>query len=175
MNKSNCLTVGVFTTHDHAESAIKDLQRSGYDMTKLSVIGRGYHSEENVVGYYNIGNRMAHWGKNGLFWGWLWGIIFGSAFFFIPGVGPVIVGGPIISWLLGALESAVLLGGLSALGGALSSVGIPKDSVLEYENAIKTDKFILLLHGTPEDAQKAKSILIQNNSEHTDVHAHLTA
>jgi hypothetical protein len=85
------------------------------------------------------------------------------------------VGGPIISWLLGALESAVLLGGLSALGGALSSVGIPKDSVLEYENAIKTDKFILLLHGTPEDAQKAKSILIQNNSEHTDVHEHLTA
>src|SRR5450830_744933 len=99
MNENNCLTVGVFANHDNAESAIKELQKFGYDMTKLSVIGRGYHSEENVVGYYNIGDRMASWGKNGLFWGWVWGIIFGSAFFFIPGIGPVVVGGPIISWL----------------------------------------------------------------------------
>ncbi|MFD1122974.1 general stress protein [Methylophilus flavus] len=174
MTKIHCVTVGVFANHDNAETAVKDLERAGYNMKKLSIIGRGYHSEENVVGYYNVGARMAHWGKNGLFWGWVWGVVFGSAFFFIPGIGPVIAGGPIVSWLLGALESAAIVGGLSTLGGALAGIGIPKDSVLMYETAIKTDKFVLLLHGKYEDAEKAKSILIRNNAENTDSHEFLS-
>ena len=36
-----------------------------------------YHSEENVVGFYNAGDRMMYWGKTGAFWGGLWGLLFG--------------------------------------------------------------------------------------------------
>lgn len=174
MTEKNCMAVGVFTSHQNAEAAIKFLQKSGYDMTKLSVIGRGYHSEENVVGYYSIGDRMASWGQYGLFWGWVWGVIFGSAFFFIPGIGPVVVGGPILSWLLGSLETAAIVGGVSVLGAALTGMGIPKNSVVVYETALKADKFILLLHGTHVQAEKAKNILIQNNAEHTNLHEALS-
>jgi len=52
-----------------AELAIKELQRGGVDMHKLSIVGKGYHSDEQVVGYYNTGDRMKHWGKAGAFWG----------------------------------------------------------------------------------------------------------
>jgi len=37
---------------------------------------------------------MMYWGKMGAFWGGFWGLLFGSAFFAIPGVGPVLVAGP---------------------------------------------------------------------------------
>ena len=170
MSEIGSTAVGVFRTHQDAEGAIKELQKSGFDMKKLSVVGKDYQTEESVVGYYNTGYRMATWGKYGLFWGWIWGLLFGSAFFIIPGIGPIIVGGPLVAWIIGALDTAVVAGGLSALGGALASIGIPEDSVLRYETALKVDKFVLIVHGTAQEVERAKSVLMQHKAEEAAVH-----
>jgi hypothetical protein len=170
MPNKNSSAVGVFSNHQDAESAVKELQKSGYDMKKLSVVGKDYHSEEHVIGYYNTGDRMATWGKFGLFWGSIWGLLFGSAFLFIPGLGPVMVGGPLVSWIIGVLETAVITGGLTALGGALASIGIPKDSIIRYETALKADKFLLIAHGTVQEVEKAKNILMQHKAEEATLH-----
>ena len=153
------VTVAICNTHVEADQAIKELQKSGYDMKKLSIVGKDYHSEEDVVGYYNAGDRMKKWGKMGAFWGAFWGILFGSAFFIIPGVGPIVMGGPIVSVIVGCLEGAITVGGLSALGAGLYSIGIPKDSVIKYETAIKSDKYLVIAHGTADEVAKAKEIL----------------
>ena len=100
---------------------------------KLSVVGKDYHTDEHVVGYYNAGDRMKYWGKRGAFWGGFWGLLFGAAFFWVPAIGPVLVGGPLVAWIVAGLENAALVGGLSALGAGLYSIGIPKDSVVTYE------------------------------------------
>src|SRR5271166_5886861 len=115
--------VAVFATHTQAEDAIRELQKSGFDMKKLSIVGKDYHTDEHVVGYYNTGDRMMYWGKLGAFWGGLWGMLFGSAFFFVPGVGPLLVAGPLVAWIVGALEGAVVVGGLTAVGAGLYSIG----------------------------------------------------
>ena len=80
----NNAVVGIYNSHTEAEASIKELQRSGFDMKKLSIVGKDYHTEEHVEGYYNVGDRMKVWGKLGTF-GEFWGLLFGSAFFFIPG------------------------------------------------------------------------------------------
>src|ERR1700686_5493131 len=72
--------VAVYSTHTQADQAVKELQRSGIDMHKLSIVGKGYHTDEHVVGYYNAGDRMKYWGRLGAFWGGFWGLLFGSAF-----------------------------------------------------------------------------------------------
>lgn len=151
--------VGLYTTHTQSEEAIKELQRAGFDMKKLSIVGKDYHTEEHVIGYYNVGDRMKFWGKRGTFWGAFWGLLFGSAMFLIPGIGPVVVFGPLVSWIIGALENAAVVGGLSALGAGLFSIGIPKDSIVEYETALKSDKFLVIANGTSEEVAKARSIL----------------
>ena len=165
---------GLFRDHADAESAVNDLQRSGFDMKKLSLVGKDYHTEEKVLGYYNTGDRIASWGKLGLFWGSIWGVLFGSAFFMIPGLGPIMVGGPLVTWLLGVLETAAVTGGMTALGGALASIGIPKDSVVRYESALKASRFLLVVHGTPEEVQQARNILMRNRAEAADVHGAAT-
>ncbi|HWR02767.1 MAG TPA: general stress protein [Humidesulfovibrio sp.] len=167
--------VGVFSNHVDAEGAVKELQQAGCDMKKLSVISKDYHTEENVVGYYNTGDRMATWGKFGLFWGLMWGLLFGSAFFVIPGLGPVIIGGPVVAWIIGALETSVVTGGLSALGAALVGIGIPKDSVIRYETALKSDKFLILLHGTTTEVEQAKGILLRTKAEEAYMHQNISA
>jgi hypothetical protein len=158
MSKGN-VGIAIFNTHGEAENAVKELQKSGFDMKKLSIVGKDYHTEEQVVGYYHTGDRMKYWGKLGAFWGGLWGILFGAAFFWIPGIGPLLVAGPIVSAIVGALEGAVAVGGLTALGAGLYSIGIPKDSIINYESSVKADKFLLVVHGSGDDLTKAKDIL----------------
>ena len=162
--------IAVYNTHSEAEEGVKELQRGGFDMKKLSVVGKDYHTEEQVVGYYNAGDRMKYWGKWGAFWGGIWGLLFGAAFFWVPGVGPLLVAGPLSAAFVAALESAVAVGGLSALGAALYSIGIPKDSVLRYETAIKTNKFLLVAHGTVAEVAKAKDILKTTKPANLDEH-----
>jgi len=169
MNKDNSV-IATYQTHTAAEAAVKSLQESGFDMKKLSIVGSGYHAEEHVVGYYNTGDRMKHWGKMGAFWGWIWGCFFGSAFFLIPGVGPLLVAGPLVVWIVGALESAAVVGGLSALGAGLVSLGIPKDSIVQYETALKTDKFLLIAHGSMDEITHAKEVLDRTEPETLDSH-----
>src|ERR1700761_5797582 len=91
--------VAVYKSHLEAEHAVQELQNASFDIKKLSIVGKDYHTEEHVVGYYNTGDRMKYWGKLGAFWGGIWGLLFGAAFFFIPGVGPVLVAGPLAAWI----------------------------------------------------------------------------
>ena len=170
MSEKNSV-VAIFESHSQAEDAIRELQKDGFDMKKLSIVGKDYHTDEHVVGYYNTGDRMMYWGKLGAFWGGLWGMLFGSAFFFIPGIGPLVVAGPLVMWIVGALEEAALFGGLSALGAALFSIGIPKNSVVQDETEVKNGKLLLVANGTPEEVEHAKDILHQTQSQTTTVHA----
>lgn len=168
MSKNNC--VAIYKTHTEAEKAIKELQKDGFDMKKLSIVGKGYQTDEHAIGYYNTGDRVKFWGKQGAFWGGLWGLLFGSAFFWIPGVGPLAVGGALVSTLVGGASGAALTGSLTALGAALYSVGIPKDSIIQYETAIKSDKFLLLVHGTQDEVERASQLLKTNQDAEVAVH-----
>jgi hypothetical protein len=158
MSNDNAV-IAVFDSHERAEEIVKDLQRSGFDMRKLSIIGKGFHSEEQPVGFYTTGERVKFWGGTGALWGGLWGLLVGAAFFWIPGVGPLAVGGPLVAILVGALEGAVVVGGLSAFGAALYSLGVPKESILQYETAVKADKFLVIAHGDAAEVERARSIM----------------
>ena len=168
LNKNS--VVAMFDQHTQAEEAVKQLQQARFDMKNLSIIGKGYHTEENVVGYYTSGDRMKYWGTNGAFWGAIWGLLFGSAFFMIPGIGPIVAAGPIIASIVAALEGAVVVGGFGALGAGLFSMGIPEKSIVQYEASLKADKFLLLLHGTSDEVTRAKKILAIAGAFETQVY-----
>jgi uncharacterized membrane protein len=173
MEKAMSITnsvVAIYDTHERAERAIKELQEGGVDMKSLSIAGKDTHTDEHVVGYYNTGDRMKHWGKIGAFWGGFWGLLFGSGLFLIPGLGPILVAGPLVAWIIAGLEGAVVVGSVSALGAGLVSIGIPKDSVLKYEVALKTDKYLLIVHGTEDEVDNAKNIIAGTERSSYTVH-----
>jgi hypothetical protein len=163
--------VAVFADHNAAETAVKKLTATGFEMKNLSVVGKGYHTDEKVVGFYNAGDRVKFWGKRGAFWGGLWGLFFGGLFLTIPVVGHVVVLGYLATIAIAGIENAVIVGGMSALGAALYSIGIPKDSVIQYETALKADSFLVMAHGTAEEMARAKTILGTVNPSRVDVHA----
>lgn len=154
-------TFFVFDTHTGAEAAIRALGESGFDMKKLSLVGRGYHSEEKPVGFYTVGDRIRAWGGTGAFWGGIWGLLLAPAVFVFPGLGVLGMAGPLVAALVSALEGAVVVGSLSALGAALTQIGVPKDQVIKYEAALKVDKYLLAVHGNSKEQQLARNVLEQ--------------
>ncbi len=169
-NKNSCITI--FKTHQEAEQAIRALERSGFDMKKLSIVGKGYEREENVIGYYNGINRVKFWGKRGAFWGGLWGLLFNPAFMCVPGTGSLSAGGFLFITLASGLSTAIFTGGLTALGAGLYSIGVPRNSIINYETAVKMEKYLLIVHGTHDETERASDIL--NTGKEVEVAVYTT-
>ena len=156
-HKNSC--IAVYNSRQQAEQAVKELDHAGFDMQKLSIIGKDYEKEQRILGYYNTSNRVKHWGKQGAVWGGLWGVLFGPAFVCLPVAGSLTAAGALFSTLASGLSTAVFTGGLSALGAALYGIGIPKNSIINYETAIKMEKYLLIVHDTRGEVKRASDIL----------------
>ncbi len=151
--------IATFDDHPQVDAAVRKLIEAGFDMKHFSVIGKGYHTEEKVVGFYNTGDRMKLWGKYGAFWGAIWGVLFGGVFLTLPITGPIVVAGYLASMVVSAVEGAVVVGGVSALGAALFDAGVPKDHVIHYETAVQANGFLVMAHGPAEEMVRARAIL----------------
>ena len=162
--------IATFNSHAAAETAIRELGLAGFDITRLSVVGKGYHTDEHVTGFYNQGDRIRFWGTRGAFWGGVWSLFFGGMFVTVPLIGPVVVTGYLAAMAIAALEGAAVIGGISAISAALYGVGIPANSVLRYETVIKTDGYLVMAHDTPERIAIARKVLADAGAEHIDVH-----
>ena len=170
MTQQNAV-VGVFDSHLEAQTSIKELLDAGFDMAKLSIVGKDIQTEEHVIGFYQAGDRVKFWGKLGAFWGGFLGLLLGYSLFVVTGLGPLVVFGPMVSRIVGALEGAVVGAGLSALAAALYSIGIPESNCRQYEMAIQANKFLVITHGTgSEAASQARAILETSGAEHTGIH-----
>jgi len=155
--KNNCISI--FKTHEEAEQAVKELDQAGFDMEKISIIGKDYEREEKVVGYYNTVERVKFWSKRGALWGGIWGLLFSPAVICVPVAGTLTASGLLASTLVSGLSSAVFTGGLTALGASLYSIGIPKNSIIKYETAINLEKYLLIVHSTRDEVERANDIL----------------
>jgi hypothetical protein len=54
-----------------------------------------------------------------------------------------------------------VVGSLSALGAALTQIGVPQDQIIKYEAALKVDGFLLVVHGSADEQAQARRILQQ--------------
>jgi hypothetical protein len=138
-------------------------------MRRLSIIGKGYYTEEKPAGFYSLGDQVKTWGSVGLFWGSLWGLLVGAAFTWIPGIGPIAAAGPFVHLLVCAVEGAVVVGDVSALGAALVNPGLRGNDVIKYERQIKADRYLVIAHGTPDEVGHARELMAQEQAIETTV------
>jgi hypothetical protein len=151
--------IGMYDTMQEAENAIRALDRAGFPIQQVSVIGQNLQSERDVHGFVTVGDIAKVGAGTGAWVGGLFGLLVGAAVLFVPGFGPLIVVGPAAAWLLGGIEGAVVgaLGG-SILGG-LIGLGVSKEHIVKYEEELKAGKYLVVAHGSPEDVARAQSVL----------------
>ncbi len=153
--------IGVFDTHAQAEGTLIKLQEQGYPIEALTLVGKGYHSEERPLGLYTLGDRVKAWGGGGLIVGALWGLMFGAAFFWFPEFTAMGVNHPVLDLLAASAEGALAVGLITALGAALVSLLLPKHTVIRYQGSVKADRFLLMAQGDASQIETARRLMEQ--------------
>ena len=158
MSENKALVV-ICSGHAQADKAIAELHQVGFDMKHVSVLRKAFVSDEEIVGCYVADGRLMALGGSAAFWEQLWSLPGGAGLFVVPGIGPVVIAGPLVDALAATVKDAVIIGGLTALGAASYSIGIPKEKALKYEREMRANKCILIAVGTPEEEAEAKAAI----------------
>ncbi len=140
--------VALYKTHEDAAEAIHALLKAGVSKEDISVIGKGEGGEPKDEFELEKENEdIAYWGKQGAFWGALWGFLMGAFFFWVPGFGPLVATGPVIASLAGALGGAAVVGSATALLAWLMDLGIEEAEAHRYEDLLKEGYTLVIVHG----------------------------
>jgi hypothetical protein len=167
---SGSAVVAVYDNKEAIEAAVNELKQAGFDLSKVSVVGRDAHRAGQPAAFVTMADRVAFWGEMGALFGGLWGFVTSAALIAIPDFGLVVAMGPVGALLAGVLESAAIVGGLSALGAALFSLGVPEEHWPQYENELRAGKFLLVVSGGQQEIESARKVLADHGQTSSLVH-----
>jgi hypothetical protein len=162
--------IAVFNAHHEAVAAVRRLDQAGFPFESLSVVGKVDHVEEKPLGFYVAGDRIQFWGKRGPLWGSLWSLFAGGASVTLPVTGQIMVLGYLAPLVASAVEGTIMAGGLSVLGAALYSAGVSRDSITQYEQAVRADGFLVVVHTEADELVRAKALLLLDKPSRLDGH-----
>ncbi len=158
MNKQkDNFVAAVFDNSDNAHSAVEEMIKYGFLMDQVSVLHKAGGQGDDFLGiaYTNEKERFKVWGVEGALWGSLGGLLMGAAgLFLLPGIGPMLIAGPLVNVLAGgAIGAGLMATGAAAthLSIALRRMGIPEDKLEVLHQAIMDDKIVLLMHCGSDD------------------------
>lgn len=172
--------IAVYRNHEQANGAVRTAIQYGLDRGSLSLVARDRLAGGRIVIDDHSDGTAASWGKLGVFgpnlWGpGLWGVIMGWVSVWVPGLGPLLIGGPMVSLILGAHDGAAVFGPMTPLGVGLYRIGVPKDGVRRYEEAIRRGRYLLVIQGSQDQVTRAGRLLSGTVAEIVALHAHWTA
>jgi uncharacterized membrane protein len=160
--------IAVYDSIDDAERAVEKLVEEGIPVEDISIVGQGLQSEVKIHGFVNSADVAKQGAGIGAAFGGLMGFLLGTAFFFIPGAGPLVVLGPMVDTLMGAAEGA-LAGGLF---GVLFGKIVEKQHIPKYEQYVRAGKHLVVARGDPSTAEHAREVL--GGTAASDVETHST-
>lgn len=164
------LLVAVYDDQPGARRVVERLIDKDFPMDWISVLGKAESSGDDVLGIYyaDAGERMKAWAAHGAAWGGLWGLLAAAGgMFVVPGVGTLMLLGPIVELFVAGLAGAGLAGGAMAGAAALSEItlalhrmGVPEDRLHELHQAIEEGHYVIMLRcANPTEAERWRGLL----------------
>jgi hypothetical protein len=162
--------VAVYPDHTTAEHAVRHLHEAGFPLDELSIVGRNIQETEKPTGLVSRGDYVKAGAETGALFGWLFGLCVGAGFLVLPGLGLVVVAGPISAALLASIEGGAAGAVVGSLAGALIGWKVPKERALKYETQVKGGKFLIVVRSTPAVVARAQNLLAPKGAEHIEVY-----
>lgn len=164
MANSKTAVFGIYHTEKQAERSVDDLMAAGFSSDDISVLlpdrqgTKAFAHEKNTKAPEGATAGVTTGGAIG---GAL-GLLAGIGLLAIPGLGPFIAAGPIMSALAG-LGAGGAVGGLI---GALVGMGIPEYEAKRFEGQIKEGGVLLSVHCDRSDqVARAEDLLKQTGAQ----------
>ncbi|MCA9933701.1 MAG: DUF1269 domain-containing protein [Ardenticatenaceae bacterium] len=162
--------VHVYENMAAAETAVRKLDQGNFPIKQVSIMAQDMASEKEVHGFITTGDVAKAGAGTGAWMGGLFGILIGAAFIWVPGFGPLFVAGPLAAALLGGAEGAAAGAAGGGLLGALFGWGVSKQHIVKYQETLKAGKYLLVAHGSPEEVERARTILEDSEAVEANVH-----
>ena len=160
MNKpANNFVGAVFDNPNNANSTVEEMIKRNFPMDQVSILHRaGGHGDDFLgIVYSNEKERFKVWGAQGALWGSIGGLLASAAgLLLLPGIGPVLVAGPLIDAIAGAAIGAGMMTAGAAtthLTFALRRIGIPEDKLEILHQAVMDGKTLVLIHCGNDDPE----------------------
>lgn len=168
--------LGIFTDQKDADHAVDDLHDAGFNPKDVSIVMKnqagGYHVRDD--GSVVTDSTISGAATGGIIGG-IAGLLIGMGAIAVPGIGALLIGGPLAAafGLTGAAATTVsgaatgvLAGGLL---GALVGLGVPEDEARVYEEKIRAGGVLVAVSAAADAAPDARAILEDNNAEQIKV------
>jgi hypothetical protein len=162
--------VAMFDDFQAMECAVRKIVHFNFDIKNISALGRGFHTEDDVVRSAITVDRYHPWKEHEENWGALWSLLFGGICINVPTWGPTIVVGQLAIIVATFADEAAPSDGVSCLGKTLQALGIHRDAVMLYENVLQKYGFLIVLHGTESDLARMRGVLEVEDSAAVHIH-----
>ena len=162
------LCVAIYMTQDQADEAFSRLRVEGSDMDLLSFVGRD--TWKNMMGSRNAGERFLYRGNQGPFWERLWAELRGWGVFWLFEDGPLLVAGPLVRTMIATQEQTDGNHHASGFAAALAGIGIPPESLVQYEKALLSNQILVFVQGTLDEINHAQAILDETKAINHTIH-----
>lgn len=154
--------VGVFGELDRAQRAYDDLLNEDFSRDEISFIVNKSLAEDDSLRDVPLttGSDVATDAGIGAAVGGVGGLLLGFAGLAVPGIGPILAAGPILS----ALGGAGLGAAAGGLIGAFTERGIPRDEAAYYAEGVRRGDIVMTVHAAGIRADRAQEILDRNGA-----------
>lgn len=160
---------GVFTEKVNAENAINELEHDGFDPKNISIVMKDDQDAQVIKN--NTGANVTEGATTGAVIGGLAGVLIGIGAIAIPGIGALLVAGPLVAalGLTGAAASTIAGATTGALAGgligALVKLGIPEEDAKVYEESVKSGAILVAVPEMDGKYKEVSSILTEQGAQ----------
>jgi hypothetical protein len=164
--------LGIFTNRDSANDAVDELIENGYSTSKISIIARDMTVKVNENDPAGAVVQTATAGATtGAVVGGLAGLLVAAGAITVPGIGAILIGGPLLAALgiTGGIATTVSAAATGALAGgivgALVGLGLPRETAEIYSEGIKRGGVMLSVQVSDDEEGTVANILTSNGAE----------
>ncbi len=165
--------VGVFKTRAEAERVVDELNASGINMERVSVVAKdasevagvetgldrtekeGNHAEEGATTGALTGGAI----------GGIGGLLVGLGVLAIPGIGPILLAGAEATAIATTLAGGAIGAAAGGLVGALIGLGIPEERAQVYNDRVTAGEYLVMVNSAEADIASAEAIMKRHRVE----------
>lgn len=162
--------VGLFDDAAHAQAVVRDLESAGFDRDDISLVrsnAQGGTTTTTAGKATDVGDNAADGAGKGA----VVGTVAGLVALAIPGIGPILGMGPLLSGLTAAGIGAASGAAAGGLMGALAASGIPDEDAKLYTEGVRRGGTLVTVRADDEDANEAIAIFNRHNPIDIDTRA----
>lgn len=153
---------GLFDTYEAAADAVRALRDLGVQSADISVVANnaeGYSVDDDVDD--EVAEDAGTGAGIGALLGGAGGLLTGLGLLALPGVGPVIAGGWLLSTAVGAVAGAAVGGATGGLIGALTEAGVDEGEAHVYAEGVRRGGTLVTARVDDAKVDAADAILHQ--------------